>query len=246
MPAASNYRVVDCARQEWAQSNDVFAAIRLSCKNCVGTAIYEFLSLSHRYAMPAPPSGGAKERTVVTLPSSDDTHRSPGSAGIRQRRAGNRRFRAGWSRLRYIAKARLLKEGADAVGGRRDNAHSALCRLTGSSACGAKERTIVTLPSSDDTHRRPCCAGFRQRGAGIRRIRTGWSRAASSTRLLKGRWQPKADGRRDNVPTAFPRTPYPRKNPAPRSWNSASETPSSSSRCAFGSSAGTPNSSCIL
>ena len=150
MPAASNYRVVDCARQEWAQSNDVFAAIGLSCKNCVGTAIYGFLSLSHRYAMPAPPSGGAKERTVVTLPSSDDTHRSPGSAGIRQRRAGNRRFRAGWSRLRYIAKARLLKEGADAVGGRRDNAHSALCRLTGSSACGAKERTVVTLPSSDE------------------------------------------------------------------------------------------------
>ena len=173
MSASSCCRIVDCARQEWAQSNDVFAAIRLSCKNCVGTATYGFLSLSHRYAMPAPPSGGAKERTVVTLSSSDE-------------------------------------EGADAVGGRRDNAHSALCRLTGSSACGAKERTVVTLPSSDEE------------GADV------------------------VGGRRDNVPAALPRTPYPRKNPAPRSWNSASETPSSSSRCAFGSSAGTPNSSCIL
>ena len=168
MPAASNCRVVDCARQESAQSNDVFAAIDSSCKNCVGTAIYGFLSLSHRYAMPSPPSGGAKERTVVTLPSSDE-------------------------------------EGADAVGGRRDNAHSALCRLTGSSACGAKERTVVTLPSSDDTHRRPCCAGFRQRRAGNQRFRAGWSRAASSTRLLKegGSATYRADGRRDNAPSEF-------------------------------------------
>ena len=43
-----------------------------------------------------------------------------------------------------------------------------------------------SLAPPDGTHRRPCGAGFRQRGAGIRRIRTGWSRAASSTRLLKG------------------------------------------------------------
>ena len=32
-------------------------------KNCVHTAIYGFLSLSHRYAMPAPPSGGAKKQS---------------------------------------------------------------------------------------------------------------------------------------------------------------------------------------
>ena len=212
MPAASNYRVVDCARQEWAQSNDVFAAIRLSCKNCVDTAIYGFLSLSHRYAMPAPPSGGAKERTVVTLPSSDDTHRRPCCAGFRQRGAGIRRIRTGWSRA--ASSTRLLKgRWQPKADGRRDNAHSALCRLTGSSACGAKERTVVTLPSSDEEGVSATC---------------------------------RDDGRRDNAPFALPRTPYPRKNPAPRSWNSASETPSSSSRCAFGSSAGTPNSSCIL
>ena len=156
------------------------------------------------------PSGGARKRSAVTLPSSDE-------------------------------------EGADAVGGRRDNAHSALCRLTGSSACGAKERTVVTLPSSDDTHRSPGSAGIRQRRAGNRRFRAGWSRLRyiAKARLLK-EGADAVGGRRDNAPFALPRTPYPRKNPAPRSWNSASETPSSSSRCAFGSSAGTPNSSCIL
>ena len=44
-------------------------------------------------------------------------------------------------------------------------------------------------------------SGFRQRRAGIRRIRAGWSRAASSTRLLKeGVKTCGFDGRRDNVP----------------------------------------------
>ena len=60
-------------RRLWAQSNDVFAAIYSSCKNYVGAAIYGFLSLNLRTsAQPAPPSGGAKERTGVTLPSSDE------------------------------------------------------------------------------------------------------------------------------------------------------------------------------
>ena len=52
VPVASNYRVVDCARQEWAQSNDVFAAIDSSCKNCVGTAIYGFPVIATRCHLP--------------------------------------------------------------------------------------------------------------------------------------------------------------------------------------------------
>ena len=36
------------------------------------------------------------------------THRRLCFAEFRQRGTGNRRFRASWSRLRYIAKARLL------------------------------------------------------------------------------------------------------------------------------------------
>ena len=35
VPTSSCCRAVDCARRLWAQSNDVFAAIRLSCKNYV-------------------------------------------------------------------------------------------------------------------------------------------------------------------------------------------------------------------
>ena len=48
-------------------------------------------------------------------PSSDDTHRKLCKAKFRQRRTGIRRMRPGWSRLRYIAKARLLKEGVSAT-----------------------------------------------------------------------------------------------------------------------------------
>ena len=62
VPDSSSCRAVDCARQEWAQLSDVFEAIDSSFKNCVGAAIYGLLALSHRCAMPDPPSGGAKER----------------------------------------------------------------------------------------------------------------------------------------------------------------------------------------
>ena len=65
-------RAVACARQEWAQASDVFLPIDLRQKNYANTEIYGLLSLSHRYAMPAPPSGGAKERVRYPLPSSDE------------------------------------------------------------------------------------------------------------------------------------------------------------------------------
>ena len=60
---------------------------------------------------------------------------------------------------------------------------------TASSPIRWSQNGRTPLPSSDDTHRNPGLAGIRQRRARIRRIRVGWSRAASSTRLLKGRWQ---------------------------------------------------------
>ena len=39
-------RWFDGDRTVWSPRNDVFAAIRLSCKNCVGAAFYGLLSLS--------------------------------------------------------------------------------------------------------------------------------------------------------------------------------------------------------
>ena len=56
------------ARRLWAQANDAFLPIDLRQKNYVDTATYGFLSLSHRYAMPAPPSGGAKNGVNPCLP----------------------------------------------------------------------------------------------------------------------------------------------------------------------------------
>ena len=57
----------------------------------------------------------------------------------------------------------------------------------------------------DGTHRRLCEAKFRQRGAGIRRIRTGWSRLPQAeARLLKGAGCTPACRLRERIPDAEP------------------------------------------
>ena len=69
MSASSCFRAVACARQEWAQASDVFAAIRLSCKNYVVQRSMGF-SPSVGFA-DSSLSDGARERRNP-LPSSDE------------------------------------------------------------------------------------------------------------------------------------------------------------------------------